>query len=172
MSMYMRVHSSISSGILEASTVALTPSRQELLQLPLQSIFTLFSPLSMSSLLERYLVEVAHGTENSWNAPSREVASGAAMNHPTVDLFDSDGCFSRRLQDPVVEEIEERLANWTQIPVENQEDMQVLRYVNRQQYGAHSDVLSKETPRMATVLMYLSGERPAGHVRWPYKRSY
>ena len=37
----------------------------------------------------------------------------------------------------------------------HQEDIQILRYAPGQKYGAHYDSLDKDSPRIATVLIYL-----------------
>jgi prolyl 4-hydroxylase len=39
----------------------------------------------------------------------------------------SYGTFLRRYQDAIVERLENRVAAWTKIPVEHQEDTQILR---------------------------------------------
>lgn len=43
----------------------------------------------------------------------------------------------RRKKHSFIQQIEERVASWTQLPYEHQEDLQILRYVDGQQYGAH-----------------------------------
>ena len=69
----------------------------------------------------------------------------------------------RRRQDPVIERIERRIALWTQVPWQHQEDIQVLRYSQGQTYGAHYDssydksAVNGPRYRLATFLMYLSG---------------
>lgn len=83
------------------------------------------------------------------------------------EIRTSHGCFVHRLLDDVIEEIEMRVANWTQIPAIHQEDMQVLRYANGQKYGAHYDVLEDNTPRIATVLMYLTDVEQGGETAFP-----
>lgn len=82
------------------------------------------------------------------------------------------GAPPRRNQDPIVGDIERRLAMWTKVPEENGEDIQVLRYENGQEYGAHWDWFDDPVKhadqltagnRVATVLMYLSGALPTHH---------
>lgn len=68
----------------------------------------------------------------------------------------------RRLQDPVVETIETRLAAWTKLEIVHQEDMQILRYSDGQKYGAHYDSLQDKSPRVMTVLMYLGTKNLTG----------
>lgn len=89
------------------------------------------------------------------------------------------GTFLTRGQDEVVYAIEHRVANWTHLPVENAEDMQVLRYQFNQTYGAHWDDLDlDENPeglgggsvRVATVLIYLADAEEGGETAFPHSR--
>jgi prolyl 4-hydroxylase len=74
-------------------------------------------------------------------------------------------------QDPVVARIEDRIAKWTRLPVENGEPIEVLRYKTGQKYDAHHDffeddeagrqeLAGKGGNRVATVLMYLASLDP------------
>ena len=83
--------------------------------------------------------------------------------------------------DDVIFEVDRRVAEWTHLPPVHGEDMQVLRYQNNQSYEAHWDDLDPTegevakqglgggSVRVATVLMFLSGERGAAwaHTRAP-----
>ena len=71
-------------------------------------------------------------------------------------------CVHRRLQDPIISRVEDRLAAWTHLNVSHQEDMQILRYGIGQKYGAHYDSLVDGSPRVATVLLYLSNSTQEG----------
>lgn len=51
----------------------------------------------------------------------------------------SYGMFIRRMSDPIIERIERRISLFTQLPISHQEDIQVLRYTDGQNYGAHYD---------------------------------
>lgn len=42
----------------------------------------------------------------------------------------------------MIQNIEERLEKWTQLPLVHQEDMQILRYAEGQSYGAHCKLSS------------------------------
>lgn len=66
------------------------------------------------------------------------------------------------MQDPIVQQVEERLARWTHLNVSHQEDMQILRYGLGQKYGAHFDSLVEDSPRVATVLLYLANTTEEG----------
>ncbi|CAI5500091.1 unnamed protein product [Closterium sp. Naga37s-1] len=85
----------------------------------------------------------------------------------------SDGSFIVKYENAVIQRIEERVAAWTFLPIENQEAMQVLRYRDGQEYGAHWDYIDPAKaptpggPRYATVLMYLSNVEMGGETAFP-----
>ena len=60
----------------------------------------------------------------------------------------------------MIQNIERRIASWSQIPVSHGEPIQVLRYKHGEEYRAHYDYFfhkaGKLNNRVATVLMYLS----------------
>jgi len=62
----------------------------------------------------------------------------------------------------VVKDVEQRLATWTHLNISHQEDMQILRYGLGQKYGAHYDSLVEDSPRVATVLLYLANTTEEG----------
>jgi prolyl 4-hydroxylase len=84
---------------------------------------------------------------------------------------------ARRFQDPIIERIEQRIASWTHIPIEHQEDIQVLRYEHGQSYRAHYDSSYDKAPdglgpkfRLATLLMYLSDVEEGGETAFHSSR--
>ncbi|KAE8715269.1 putative prolyl 4-hydroxylase 10 [Hibiscus syriacus] len=85
----------------------------------------------------------------------------------------SSGMFLTRGQDKIIRDIEERIADYTFIPVENGEGLQVLRYEVGQKYDAHFDYFLDEFntknggQRMATILMYLSDVEEGGETIFP-----
>ncbi len=60
----------------------------------------------------------------------------------------------------MIQNIERRIASWSQIPESHGEPIQVLRYKPGEEYRAHYDYFfhdaGKLNNRVATVLMYLS----------------
>ncbi|XP_027363294.1 prolyl 4-hydroxylase 1 [Abrus precatorius] len=74
---------------------------------------------------------------------------------------------------PMVQAIEKRISVYSQIPVENGELMQVLRYEKNQYYKPHHDYFSdtfnlkRGGQRIATMLMYLSDNIEGGETYFP-----
>ncbi|KAL1542867.1 putative prolyl 4-hydroxylase 3 [Salvia divinorum] len=74
----------------------------------------------------------------------------------------SSGMFVERGQDKVIRAIEKRIADYTLIPVEHGENLQVLHYEVGQKYVPHYDYFVNELftrnggQRMATLLMYFT----------------
>ncbi|CAL9187295.1 unnamed protein product [Musa hybrid cultivar] len=74
---------------------------------------------------------------------------------------------------PIIQAIENRIAVFSQIPAENGEHMQVLRYKQSQFYSVHSDYFTNIThikkggQRVATMLMYLNDDVEGGETYFP-----
>ncbi|GLU04625.1 hypothetical protein SLE2022_217630 [Rubroshorea leprosula] len=85
----------------------------------------------------------------------------------------SSGMFLRRGQDKIIRDIEKRIADFTFIPIEHGEGLQVLHYEIGQKYDAHFDYFLDEFntknggQRMATMLMYLSDVEEGGETVFP-----
>ncbi|CAI0455772.1 unnamed protein product [Linum tenue] len=85
----------------------------------------------------------------------------------------SSGTFLSKYQDEVVAAIEQRIAAWTFLPVENGEAIQILRYELGQKYEPHFDYFHDKANqalgghRIATVLMYLSNVAKGGETIFP-----
>ncbi|KAK1325813.1 hypothetical protein QJS10_CPA01g00343 [Acorus calamus] len=85
----------------------------------------------------------------------------------------SSGMFLKRGRDKVIRAIEKRIADFTFIPVEHGEGIQVLHYEVGQKYDPHFDYFVDEYntknggQRMATVLMYLSDVEEGGETIFP-----
>ncbi|XP_041010304.1 prolyl 4-hydroxylase 1-like isoform X1 [Juglans microcarpa x Juglans regia] len=74
---------------------------------------------------------------------------------------------------PMIQAIEKRISVYSQVPVENGELIQVLRYEKSQYYKPHHDYFSdtfnvkRGGQRIATVLMYLSDNVEGGETYFP-----
>ncbi|CAM6072583.1 unnamed protein product [Sphagnum tenellum] len=85
----------------------------------------------------------------------------------------SSGTFLNRGQDKVIERIEQRIADFTFIPVDHGEGLQVLHYEVGQKYEPHYDYFldtfntKNGGQRIATVLMYLSNVNAGGETVFP-----
>lgn len=85
----------------------------------------------------------------------------------------SSGMFLRRGRDKVIRDIEKRIADYTFIPVEHGEGLQVLHYEVGQKYEPHYDYFLDEFntknggQRIATILMYLSDVEEGGETVFP-----
>ncbi|XP_010536435.1 PREDICTED: probable prolyl 4-hydroxylase 3 [Tarenaya hassleriana] len=85
----------------------------------------------------------------------------------------SSGTFLRRGRDKVIRDIEKRIADYTFIPAEHGEGLQVLHYEEGQKYEPHYDYFLDEFntknggQRMATMLMYLSDVEEGGETVFP-----
>ncbi|XP_065856763.1 probable prolyl 4-hydroxylase 10 [Euphorbia lathyris] len=85
----------------------------------------------------------------------------------------SSGTFLPRGRDKKIREIEKRIADFTFIPVEHGEGLQVLHYEVGQKYEPHFDYFMDEFntknggQRIATVLMYLSDVEEGGETVFP-----
>lgn len=85
----------------------------------------------------------------------------------------SSGTFLMRGQDPVIKRIEKRIADFTFIPAEQGEGLQVLQYKESEKYEPHYDYFhdayntKNGGQRIATVLMYLSNVEEGGETVFP-----
>ncbi|WJX88372.1 procollagen-proline 4-dioxygenase [Trifolium repens] len=88
----------------------------------------------------------------------------------------SSGTFIMRGHDQIMSNIEKRIADFTFIPVENGEDVNILHYEVGQKYLTHADYFSNEIStknggqRIATMLMYLSSVEEGGETNFPYAK--
>lgn len=85
----------------------------------------------------------------------------------------SSGTFLARGRDKTIRTIEKKIADFTFLPVEHGEGLQVLHYEVGQRYEPHFDYFQDEFntknggQRMATVLMYLSDVEEGGETVFP-----
>jgi prolyl 4-hydroxylase len=90
----------------------------------------------------------------------------------------SSGTFFRKGSIPLVDEIDARIAEAVNWPVENGEDLQILHYENGQRYIPHHDyfheeyegtknILARGGNRVATMLLYLATPEEGGPTTFP-----
>ncbi|XP_047336359.1 probable prolyl 4-hydroxylase 10 [Impatiens glandulifera] len=85
----------------------------------------------------------------------------------------SSGTFLARGVDKIIHKIEQRIADYTFIPIENGEGLQVLHYEVGQKYEPHFDYFLDQFntknggQRVATLLMYLSDVEEGGETVFP-----
>ncbi|XP_030531401.2 probable prolyl 4-hydroxylase 3 [Rhodamnia argentea] len=101
------------------------------------------------------------------------VVDGSTGKSMDSGVRTSSGMFLNRGQDKIVRAIEKRIADFTHIPVEHGEGLQILQYGHGQKYDAHHDYFSDPFntrnggQRMATMLMYLSDVEEGGETVFP-----
>lgn len=91
------------------------------------------------------------------------------------DVRTSSGMFlnARERKYPMIQDIEKRISVYSQVPVENGELIQVLKYEKNQYYKPHHDYFSdtfnlkRGGQRVATMLMYLSDNVEGGETYFP-----
>ena len=84
------------------------------------------------------------------------------------------GTSINRFWDPVMTRIQRRISNIIMLPMQNNEDIQILNYAVDQEYPVHTDILpdfviedSIGWQRMATVLVYLNTVTAGGETVFP-----
>ena len=87
----------------------------------------------------------------------------------TNDVRTSFGMFLPKAYDDVVSRIERRVEAFSGLSYDNQEQLQLLRYMNGQQYKDHLDGLASPNGgrRIATVLMFLHEPEEGGETSFP-----
>ncbi|GAA0157505.1 protein modifying enzyme [Lithospermum erythrorhizon] len=104
------------------------------------------------------------------------VVASATGRVTDSEVRTSSGTFLGRGRDEIVRNIEKRIADFTFIPVENGEGLQVLHYEVGQKYDPHFDFFQDELnlrrggQRIATIVMYLSDVEEGGETVFPAAR--
>ncbi|KAK8946260.1 hypothetical protein KSP40_PGU006726 [Platanthera guangdongensis] len=115
-----------------------------------------------------YLIELAKP-----NMEKSTVVDSATGQSKDSRVRTSSGTFLRRGRDKMIRSIEKRLSDFTFLPVENGEGLQILHYEVGQKYEPHYDYFLDELntknggQRIATVLMYLSDVEEGGETVFP-----
>ncbi|KAE9614580.1 hypothetical protein Lal_00012242 [Lupinus albus] len=115
-----------------------------------------------------YLISIAKPTMHKSSVVDSETGKSKDSRVRT-----SSGTFLARGRDKIVRSIEKRIADFTFIPVEHGEGLQVLHYEVGQKYEPHFDYFNDEFntqnggQRIATVLMYLTDVEEGGETVFP-----
>ena len=115
------------------------------------------------------------GTPTLTKSSVVDSATGASVDS---EVRTSSGTFLQYGQDDIVTRIEDRISHVTMLPLENGESLQILKYVDGQEYRAHTDYFHDKVnadpshggQRIATVLMYLSTPEEGGETVFPYAK--
>lgn len=102
----------------------------------------------------------------------------ATGNSEVSDARTSTGTFFRKGSDPLINEIDQRIAKIVDWPVEYGEDLQILHYQDGEEYIAHHDyfheefegskgVIQRGGNRVGTFLMYLATPEEGGATLFP-----
>jgi prolyl 4-hydroxylase len=102
-------------------------------------------------------------------------STGELKPHPSRT---SSGMFFRRGENELIKDIEQRISEIINWPVENGEGLQVLHYENNQRYLPHNDYFDESSPgthpilarggnRVGTFLMYLETPEEGGSTSFP-----
>ena len=102
-------------------------------------------------------------------------ATGELKAHPGRTSYNT---YFQLGENTVIQQLEQRIAQITQMPIENGEGMQVLRYEDSQEYQPHFDFFPPQDPgsavhlatggqRVATVLTYLGDVEKGGETIFP-----
>ncbi|XP_039141417.1 probable prolyl 4-hydroxylase 3 [Dioscorea cayenensis subsp. rotundata] len=86
----------------------------------------------------------------------------------------SSGMFLKRGHDSIIQAIEKRIADFTFMPIEHGEGLQILHYEVGQKYDPHYDHFhnaDRIADRIATVLMYLSDVEEGGETVFPLAKN-
>lgn len=132
------------------------------------SVENFLTPAECDYLIEKALPQLKPSTVIVDNAQVQEVREGRS----------SKGAFLSKNWDPIVKQIDERIAELISIPAENGEDLYVLRYEEGGEYRPHYDFFDPETEggfyclqmggqRIATVIIYLANTERGGGTYFP-----
>ena len=100
----------------------------------------------------------------------RSTVVGGAGEGEKSNARTSFGTFVTRRLTPTLRAVEDRVAEYSGIPWEHQEQLQLLRYENGQEYVAHHDGIVSQgngEKRIATVLMFLREPEFGGETNFP-----
>ncbi|CAI5478026.1 unnamed protein product [Closterium sp. Yama58-4] len=137
----------------------------------------LLSPWAPRAFLYKRFLSDAECDHIIARATPRLERSGVVNNDDgssfVSDIRTSSGAFLTKGEDAVMKAVEQRISEWTFLPLQNQEALQVLRYTKGQKYEPHVDYFhdpvntQRGGHRYATVLMYLNNVTLGGETVFP-----
>ncbi|CAI5529814.1 unnamed protein product [Closterium sp. Naga37s-1] len=137
----------------------------------------LLSPWAPRAFLYKQFLSDAECDHIIARATPRLERSGVVNNDDgssfVSEIRTSSGAFLNKGEDAVMRTVEQRISEWTFLPLQNQEALQVLRYTKGQKYEPHVDYFhdavntQRGGHRYATVLMYLNNVTLGGETVFP-----
>jgi len=111
--------------------------------------------------------------------PDRNNNKDAELSKVNSVRTSSGAWISKKDSDEVIKKFVRRVSVWSELPVKNGEDVQVLRYEVGQEYKTHYDFfdpvhfqqyLENGGQRIASVLCFLNDVPVGGHTEFPKKK--
>ena len=98
--------------------------------------------------------------------------SKIGTNREINEMRTSSSMFFEENEQPLIAQIEKRIASITNIPVEHAEGLQILKYAPGEEYKAHFDYFSihsqaAKNNRISTLIMYLNEVEEGGETFFP-----
>lgn len=116
-----------------------------------------------------YLIKMAE----PYLEPSLVVDADTGMPRPDPARTSFGMFFSRIINDSVIQNLQNKIANLVQIPVEHGEGFQVLRYEQGQEYKPHYDFFLQDSltanggNRYLSIIIYLNTPEEGGETVFP-----
>ncbi|CAI5932445.1 unnamed protein product [Closterium sp. NIES-64] len=164
------------AGTLAAQTASATATNSSVAGVDLSRV-VLLSPWAPRAFLYKQFLSDAECDHIIARATPRLERSGVVNNDDgssfVSDIRTSSGAFLNKGEDAVMRTVEQRISEWTFLPLQNQEALQVLRYTKGQKYEPHVDYFhdavntQRGGHRYATVLMYLNNVTLGGETVFP-----
>ncbi|CAI5482235.1 unnamed protein product, partial [Closterium sp. Yama58-4] len=164
------------AGTLAAQTFTATASNSSVAGVDLSRV-VLLSPWAPRAFLYKQFLSDAECDHIIARATPRLERSGVVNNDDgssfVSEIRTSSGAFLNKGEDAVMKAVEQRISEWTFLPLQNQEALQVLRYTQGQKYEPHVDYFhdpvntQRGGHRYATVLMYLNNVTLGGETVFP-----
>lgn len=177
-----------SSSVVSPAPVKETPGSNLFNNKPIITVgdrkikIALVSQLPKAIVFENFLSDSECDQLIEMAYPSLTRSTGFNLASGTSEVTEartSTGTFFRKGSHPLINEIDQRIADTVNWPIERGEDLQVLHYENGQQYVPHHDYFHEEYGgtqnevqnrggnRVATFLMYLSTPEEGGATSFP-----